>query len=323
MLVMCLTARSYIRCSCTWNSLCSGHGRDFASLTALRRCSQAPDPQDVCSTHSRRRTPKLAASPKLNAPSTLGRKPRARVAPSVPPVPREHQNTRRQPEINVLASLHTALGPRAPDQLCAIISGHQDRAFLALSSSLASRATAARQHLLPFEPRIKRHPLTASGGNARSTALVMHSNGSRTGLQWPRTLRGCTLSQIQPARCSAIPPPQLASRSWRSLRRLSSRTSGVCATVSGGGHEMNAGCRLRASDGAQYEQQFARECPQPSAAEAGRQGGHVSRCSTRAEGRQHTAFCRECGSDVPWHFRACARARTGRPPPPSPPRRAP
>ena len=53
------------------------------------------------------------------------------------PVPREHENTRTRLEFSSLTALDTALGPRAPDQLCVIVNLHQHRTFLVLNSPVS------------------------------------------------------------------------------------------------------------------------------------------------------------------------------------------
>ena len=75
-------------CSCSVVSGSTVHYTHARTALAPPFTSSPPRDPTVCAAHSRRcarRTPKLAASPKHNAPSTLGRNTRMRAAPCWPP----------------------------------------------------------------------------------------------------------------------------------------------------------------------------------------------------------------------------------------------
>ena len=60
------------------------------------------------------------------------------------PEPKEYENTRTRHEFTSLAALGTALGPELLTSGCAIISGHQARAFLVLGSPVSRSWRALR-----------------------------------------------------------------------------------------------------------------------------------------------------------------------------------
>jgi hypothetical protein len=105
--------------------------------------------------------PKLAASLEHNVSSTVGRATCIQAAPSWPPRAQRAPKHARKARIHVVSRPGTTLGPRAPDQLYAIVVEHKDSWYSAALPAAPGAPCALKRSSQPSCPKQPRKPRDA------------------------------------------------------------------------------------------------------------------------------------------------------------------